>query len=137
MRCNDEIQLFEGPALLLCPWPGFAASVGKTGFGAFLFEAPASENEVEGICPSVSICKIKIFRSLVFHGFEESEIWCYQTGNMTLSISRLQKLSIKKKILLEKSSSIGNLFINKGEVLVTINHFMFLFDWNTARLTFL
>lgn len=43
IRCNDEIQLLEGPTLELCPIPGFEASVGITSFGVLLFEAPTSE----------------------------------------------------------------------------------------------
>jgi len=58
MRCTDEIQLLEGPILLLpCPFTGLAASVDKAGFKEFLFEVPAREYEVEGICASPKIYK--------------------------------------------------------------------------------
>lgn len=55
MRCSDWIQLLEGPTLLPCPWPVFAASVGKIGFVEFLLEVP--ENEVDGRYASFAIYK--------------------------------------------------------------------------------
>lgn len=58
MRCTDEIQLLEGPILLLpCPCPGLGASVDKAGFMVFLLEVPAIEYEVEGIFDSPKIYK--------------------------------------------------------------------------------
>lgn len=54
LRCRDEIQLLEGPILLLpCPGPGFTAS--GAGFKEFLFEVPAREYEVEGIFAPLKI----------------------------------------------------------------------------------
>lgn len=61
IRCRDEIQLLEGPILLVCPWCAvFVVSVGNMGFGAFLFEKPARENEVDGMCASLTICREKL-----------------------------------------------------------------------------
>lgn len=56
MRCNDDIQLLEGPILLLCPWAGLALSFGRTGFEACRFDVPPTWNEVEGMC-SLTIYK--------------------------------------------------------------------------------
>lgn len=58
MRCRGEIQLLEGPILLLPPYPGFTASVDSAAFKEFLFDA-SIEYEVEGTVASPKIYKKK------------------------------------------------------------------------------
>lgn len=59
MRRSEEIQLLEGSAVSLCPWPGFVVSSDILGLETLPFITPAGEKEVDGICAVFSTYKFK------------------------------------------------------------------------------
>lgn len=96
-RCNDEIQLFEGPTLLLCPWPGLADSVGKPCLAEFLFVVPANGSKIDGMFPSPTTYETNLW-SLTFSVFRP-------IGNI-MQVNIASKLYNLQKHPHEKLSSI-------------------------------
>lgn len=64
---NDGIHLLDGPALLLCLCPIFAASDGSSGFGILLLNALAKENEDDGCGSLLMACNHNKAKSLCEH----------------------------------------------------------------------